>query len=158
MDAIRQYFLSVTTAAIICAVLKALPGSKGITGGIVKLICGLFLAFTVIRPVTDIRIEDFSVFIGDISADAQTAISIGEDFSRDNLAALIKEEAEAYILDKAQALNADIQVTVAVSRDSQPSPEEVYITGNVSPYIKAQLQKIITEDLGVAKEYQIWIS
>lgn len=157
MDAVRDYFLSVTAAALICGVLSSILDGKGAAGKIVKLICGLFLAFTVIRPVADIEIEDFALFTSDISQEAQAAVSAGEEFVQDSLASIIKEETEAYILDKAQALDAVLEAEVTVSSDPQPVPIGVRIKGNVSTYIKFQLQSIIEADLGIAKENQLWI-
>lgn len=157
MEALREYFLSVTAAAVICGILTSLLGTKGTAGSMVKLICGLFLAFTVIRPIADIQIEDFALFTAEISDDAQAAVSMGEDFNRDSLAEIIKDETEAYILDKARILGAELQVDVTLSRDSQPVPVEVLISGDISPYGKTQLQEIIAEDLGIAKENQLWI-
>lgn len=157
MDGVREYFLSVTAAAVICACIRSLVGEKGPAAGVVKLICGLFLAFTVIRPVADIEIEDLTLFTADITEDAQAAVSEGEEFLRESIAGIIKTETEAYILDKAKALSAELQVEVRVSDDPQPVPEEVRITGSVSPYVKAQLQSIIADDLGIPKEDQVWI-
>lgn len=157
MESLRQYIFSVTAASIICAVLTHITAGAGKSREIVKLITGLFLAFTVIRPVADIQIEELSVYTLGITDEAQEAVTSGEVFAKDSLSAIIKQETEAYILDKASALGAEITVDVVLRGDPQPIPEEVYILGSVSPSVKAQLQKTIAEDIGIAKEYQIWI-
>lgn len=157
MDGIREYIVSVCAAAILCACVKSIIGEKGPTARIVKLVCGLFLAFTVIRPVAQIRITDFALMTADFQQEAEAAVGTGEEFVRESLADIIKEETEAYILDKAKALAADIQIEVTVSHDSQPIPKSVCITGKLSPYAKVQLQKILEDDLGIPKEGQLWI-
>lgn len=157
MDGVREYFISITAAAVLCACVRSIAGDKGTAARIVKLICGLFLAFTVIQPVAEVKITDLVIFTADIQAEADAAVSTGEDFARESMAGIIKSETEAYILDKAQAFRAAIQVEVTVSDDIQPVPQEVRITGSVSPYVRAQLQSIIENDLGITKEDQIWI-
>ena len=37
-----------------------------------------------------------------------------------------------------------------------PIPIKVRLSGKASPYAKGQLQQIITEELGIEKENQIW--
>ena len=51
METIRQYLLSVICACVIIAIVKAIVGEKASSSGIIKLIAGAFLIFTVIAPV-----------------------------------------------------------------------------------------------------------
>jgi len=157
MEDIRQYIFSVIAAAIICAVLSQISAAAGKNGGIIKLISGLFLAFTVIHPIADLQIDALSSYTLGITDDARAAISAGENYARDSLASVIKQETEAYILDKASTLGAEITVEIILSSDSPPVPEQACIQGAVSPSAKAKLQMLIAEDIGIAKEYQIWI-
>lgn len=157
MDALREYILSVTAAAILCGILRTLIGEKGTAAGIVKLICGLYLAFTVIRPVAQVELSEFSFFTAEIAEDAQEAVNAGEDFVRDSVSHIIKSETEAYILDKARTYGAEIQVEVILSDATQPIPEKIKIKGALSPYVKTQLQSMITEDLGIPKENLSWM-
>lgn len=157
MEAVREYLLSVTAAAVICGMLRSVTGEKGTCAGITKLICGLFLAFTVIRPIAEVEIEDFAMLTADISGEAREAVSMGEDYTRQAISAIIKSETEAYILDKAQAYDAKLQVEVTVSADDTPVPDSVRITGGLSPYARTQLQSIIENELGIPKENQRWI-
>ncbi len=155
MDALREYIFSVTGAAVICAVLTQLSAGAGKHSTMIRLLGGLFLTFTVIRPVADIRFDDWSDYTLYIQEDAQEAISAGEDFAGESLEAIIKQETQAYILDKASSLGAEI--TVEVILDGESVPKEVYIQGEISPYAKSKLQDILLEDVGIAKENQIWI-
>lgn len=68
---------------------------------------------------------------------------------------IIKVEAEAYILDKAAAMNVSLEVSVTVEGDP-PVPAAAQLSGEVSPYAKQQLEKILWEDLGISKEYLEW--
>ena len=157
MGELRIYLLNVCAASTFCACVKSLTVEKSTGGKILKLICGLFLALTVVQPFADISINDFTLFTADIQEDARAAVSEGEEYVRISLRDIIKDETEAYILDKAEALGADIEVDVTVSGDYQPIPKSVCIIGNVSPYAKARLENILEEDLGIGKEGQLWI-
>ncbi len=157
MEALRSYFLSVTAAALLCGILNALVQDKTGAGKMVKLICGLFLAFTVIRPVANIQIEEMALLTEDISRQAQEAADAGEEFAQDAMQSRIKEEVEAYILDKANSMHLELEVEVTVGGDTQLLPESVCITGSISGSAKRELQSMIEDDLGIAKENQIWM-
>ncbi|MFR3325850.1 MAG: hypothetical protein ACLTR8_15535 [Oscillospiraceae bacterium] len=56
---------------------------------------------------------------------------MGENLARDSMADIIKEETEAYILDKAADLHANLRVEVAVGEDNLPAA--VTISGGGVP-------------------------
>lgn len=157
MESMKQYFISITTCAILCAIVTGISGKDNVSSKIVKMLCGLFLTFTLIRPVTEIRFDEFTYYSHTFSENTQAVIAAGEDYRINQLSAIIKEETEAYILDKAQALNCTLDVEVIVEKSDQPVPTEVYITGNLSHSAKETLRQVIEEDLHIAKENQIWI-
>lgn len=95
---------------------------------------------------------DFSLRCMD---DAEDAAAMGENLARDSMADIIKEETEAYILDKAADLHANLRVEVAVGEDNLPAA--VTISGEASPYARRQIQAMIANDLGISKENQKWI-
>lgn len=153
----KQYLLSVVAAAIISGIVTKLLGSKGTQGAIGKLVAGLFLAFTVISPLRSVRIGDFASISASYSSAASAAVEDGKILTRQSLQASIKESCEAYILDKAQSLDVELEVVVTVSDDEIPIPTSVQLSGNVSPSAKNRLSGIITQDLGISKEAQKWI-
>ena len=158
MEDIREYLLSVTAAAVLCGIVSAVAGEKGSQAGIVKLLCGLFLSITVIRPFAQLQIADFSNFASDILQAGQSATQDGEDYSLQALRRTIQEETEAYIMDKAAVYSADIHPQVTLSDTDPPVPESCVLTGRVSPYVRQQLMKILETDLGIPEENQTWIN
>ena len=154
MEALRQYVISVVAAAMLCGiVVRLFPNGSGKQMG--KLICGLFLAYTVLSPISRVdfsKLPDFSLRCMD---DAEDAAAMGENLARDSMADIIKEETEAYILDKAADLHANLRVEVAVGEDNLPAA--VTISGEASPYARRQIQAMIANDLGISKENQKWI-
>lgn len=121
-----------------------------------KLIAGLFLTFTVISPVANISFESISDFASGYSYAGAQAAAAGESLTKETIAASIKARTEAYILDKATTFDVELKVEVTLSDEDIPYPQDVRLSGKVSPYAKAQLQAIIAEDLGIEKERQIW--
>lgn len=157
MDSVRSYIISVVIAAMICGIVVKLVGGKGTQGAMVKLIAGSFLTFTVIRPVSQIRLGDITDITSQYSLEAQAAASEGESMTRLALCDGIKAQSEAYILDKAEELGIRVTVQISLSEDDIPVPVSIQLAGNASPYAKGRLTSIITEDLGIPKEDQTWI-
>lgn len=157
MEGIREYLISVTAAALLCGILRSLTGEKGSTAGLMRLLCGIFLALTVIRPVKELTLKNFSLLPANLINDAQDVSNEGVDYARQAKARLIKERCEAYILDKARELGAEIRVDIAVSRDNDPVPVSCVITGDLSPYARNQLRTALEKDLGIPEEDQQWI-
>lgn len=156
MEGIRSYILSIVTASVICAIAMRLMGTKGTQGAMIKLITGLFLTFTVIRPLADVNWKDLTFLTDAYSIDSQQAAQEGQKISREALRASIKARTEAYILDKADGLQADVEVVVTVSEDEIPVPTAVTVSGSISPLSKRKLSAYIADDLGINKEDQTW--
>lgn len=153
MEALRQYVITVVAAAMLCGIVTGLfPSGTG--KQVVKLICGLFLAYTVLSPISRGDFSELTDFPARYETDASEAAAAGEKLARDSVAEIIKSETEAYILDKAESLRAE--VTVEVSVNVENVPDSVTISGAVSPYARRQLQTIIESELGIAKENQQW--
>lgn len=154
---LRQYILSVTVAAMICALVQQLLDKKGTAATIGKMLTGLFLTFTVIHPFANLHLMELGNFTMSFDHEAASAVAQGQALSKNALRESITKRTEAYILDKARQLDLKLTVEVTVSQDDIPIPERVRLKGNVSPYAKARLQSILVNDLGIAKEKQIWI-
>lgn len=157
MEGISQYLLSVIAAAIISGIAVNIFGKKGLYASAVKLIAGLFLVVTVMSPWTKLQFEDISSYFLDMQTDADLIVEEGEEIAVEAAVAIIKEEVEAYILDKACSLDVDIEVNVTFDTSDPLLPNAITIKGTASPYVKRQLQQMISDDLGIPKENQAWI-
>lgn len=157
MDALRQYILSITVAAILCGLVLSIA-PKGQFQGILKLVCGVFLALLVMEPITRLDPQQIvSRFTGNWDTEGEAAAAFGEEAARDSMASYIKREAEAYILDKAQSLGFSVEAEVVVGNEDLPLPNAVTIRGNVPESVRRELEKLIRENLGIAKENLQWI-
>ncbi len=156
MEAVGQYILSVTAAAVICGLLGKLLPKGGTAASVGKLLMGLFLAVTILSPWAGLQVSKWDDLTGGFYQQAQEAAQDGKQQSQESLCAIIKQRCEAYILDKAGDLHLDVEVSVTLTDDSVPAPSSVTITGAAAPYAKARLQDIIAQDLGIPKEKQLW--
>lgn len=156
MDQVRQYLLTVLSAAIFCSIIFKLIGSQNLTSGIIKLIASIFLAFSIISPIIKLEVGEISSWIGDFKTEASAFASEGKGYAANEVSAIIKEKAKAYILEKAASLGVDIRVTVEISDPESLIPDRVILEGYASPYAKQSIQNEIAEELGIPKENQIW--
>lgn len=157
MESIRQYFLTVIAAAAVCGCIHALFPNKGTFSAVMKLVTGLFLAVTIISPVTNLDFRGYTSFFDEISVEANRNTDYGKNVAQDATRSIIKTQTEAYILDKAASLKLDISVDVDVADEEPWIPNGVTIIGSASPYTKKRLQQYIIQDLGIPEEKQIWM-
>lgn len=156
MTGLRDYLISVISAAMISAVIMRLVNGKGTLCMITKLLCGLFIAYTAIKPIPTFDLPEISTITSRYTAGAQEAVELGCNMSSEVLKQSIKEQTQAYILDKAKVLDADLQVEVELTEDDIPALKTVSMTGKISPYAKEQLSAIIEKELGIDMEHQKW--
>lgn len=155
MEALRQYIVSVVAGACICAIVLGLfPESKARI--LLKMLCGMILALTVLHPVTKVDFGDFLFWEDGFSEKASQTAAIGEAYMDTMRRQIIKEKTAAYIHDKAEALG--VSVTAEVGLDTEGIPVQVRLTGPYSPYHRAMLSEYICSTLGISKENQVWIS
>lgn len=156
MENLKQYILAVVAASVLCGLILTLTGKKSTTGPVIKLLCGIFLSLTLIVPLSGPDLLDFTSYENFWSNEAEHYASFGQESASVEVGSIITEQCQAYILDKAASLGADIQVQIKLSQDEPPTPWEIHVTGSISPYAKGILKKTIIDELGIPEERQIW--
>ena len=156
MDGIREYLVQVTAAGLICGVVNTLVGKKGSVAASVRVMTVILMVVTMASPLVKLRLTGISDFLNEIRFDGSLYAQQGSQASKDAVSDIIKERTEAYILDKAASLGADIRVELALSQDELPVPVSVTIYGAVSPVGKRRLQEVIRDELGIPLEAQKW--
>ena len=156
MQELGAYILSVTAASLICAVATGIRGKDSSSGKLAHMAAGLILLFTVIKPLAQLDISDPTNWLGNIKMEASEAVAAGEHETNIALVTRIKEQTEAYILDKAALCGAELAVEVILSDEGLPVPVGAVLQGNVSPYVKSKLAAILESELGFTGEDLIW--
>ena len=157
MNGIREYLLTVTAAVIVCSIAKHLAGDKSTAGKITKVVSGIFLTITVISPIKEFQLSKIDGLLDDYRIMAYETAQFGADMANAAIGDIIKEKTEAYILEEAKKMDVDISVEVKLSESEPPIPDQVIITGIVSPYKKNVLSQYISDNLGISREKQKWI-
>ena len=153
MRSLAEYIISVSAAALLCGILNSMM-LKGSAKEVLKLVSGLFLAFCVIRPVSDLRLPEITEIGESIREEASAAVTAGEKLAVNSARDSISEQLEAYILDKAQSL--DITLTMQVWPDENGKPHRVSLEGIVPEAGREALSEALETELGIPKEHQIW--
>lgn len=157
MEDLGQYILTVGLAALLAGIIADFSDPKSASGSITRTVCGLFLAFTVINPLTDLNFGILESFSRDLDRDVQPVVSAGTGLAEESMGQIIKEETQAYILDKARSLGCSLEAEVILGEGEVPVPESVCITGSISAQNRKQLEEILERELGISKEKQQWI-
>ena len=149
----QQYLYSVIATSLCCAiVVRLLTGTKRKER--MRLICGVIMAMTILRPLTDIDLEQvLQMPVQDLDC-GESYIAEGEQAAAEALQTGIKASCEAYILDKAKALGAEILPVVRV--DEMFLPVYAEIQGNLEPQVQKTLEQMLVLDMGITKENQRW--
>lgn len=156
MESVSNYLITVIAGAVICALIICIIGKNNHYYGIIKLLLGLFLAITVISPWSKLNFDNISSHFSEFRADASSTVLNGTTMANNAMGELIKQNVEAYILDKANSLGADVDIEITVSNDNPPVPISVVIRGTVAPYTKVRLQQMLENDFEITKENQLW--
>ncbi len=157
MDSIGEYILSITAAGVICAIVKHIIGDKNFSAGIIKVVCGIFMAVTVLAPIVNIRLKNIENIFEEYQISGQTASKQGVIMANEAMEDIIKQQTEAYVWNEANRLGLNLDVSVTLSDAHPPIPVSVTLTGEISPYYKKTMSRFITENLGLAEENQIWM-
>lgn len=154
MEGLRQYVLSSIAAAFISGIIVRLTQNNG-SKEFVRVLCGAFMTIVLILPISGNREKLWDNLIPDIGNKTEALIDDGTRASGNMRAEIIKQRTEAYILDRASAMDAQIKVSVSLGKDS--IPKSVRITGRITPMNRSRLTDVIAADLGIPREQQEWI-
>ena len=149
----RQYILSITAVCILSGVLLSLF-REGTVMQLLRMVCGILLIITVVTPLSRKTIPEILTLPDQWLSEGEGAAALGADMARTETRRCIQQQLEAYILDKAQALGADITPTVEL--DEENYPESVELQGDCSEAVRQKLSSVITNDLGIPEEDQTW--
>lgn len=156
MAEIRAYILSVGAAGLLCTIVAQLTGKDGMAGKALKLVTGLCMLLTVLKPFGQLRPEEMQKYFDEFSVHADIAVSEGESQTQLALQNSIKEGIASYILDKGAAQGANLTVQVMLDEGFPPKLRSVYLEGEIAPYAKQVLNDTLCRELGLEEEDILW--
>lgn len=149
----KEYLLGVVTASLVCSIVtEILPDSAG--KELLRILSGAVLATVILHPLSGIRLEDLRNGIPLETPSAQLCLAEGEAAATAAKKQYITQACEAYILSKAQEMGSEI--TPEITLDESAIPVSVRLKGTAEPDTREALARILTEDLGITKENQLW--
>ena len=158
METLRDYAIQVSATALICALILQLVNVSGAVKVMIRLLCSIILLYSIIQPFKQLDFPDFGNILSKYREEADIAVQHGTNITSKALTERISSGMEAYILEKSSGLKLDLIVEVELSNDEIPVPVSVSLKGKTSPHAKSKLSDIISKDLNIPKEKQIWIS
>lgn len=151
--ALRSWLTAILATAVLLSVAeKLIP--EGSVRKIASMTGGLLLLTVLVRPITSLRPDSFSLDMGDYSQAVQERQAELQAENENALSELIAERTAAYISDKAASLgiNCRAEVTTAAGEDGVPRPDRVELSCGKS----AALSAYIAEELGIPEERQVF--
>lgn len=146
----KEYLLKIICAAMVCALTEGL--SKGPGQQTRRLVCGMFLVLTVLLPLGNMRLPRLD--LQSLQENARSAVAEGEEQAESARMQCISNACEAYIWNKAAAM--DLELTVRVELDGEGFPVRVELSGPAGPLARQELTDTVVRDLGVEEGDVIW--
>lgn len=132
-------------------------GVKRITG----ILCSAILIIVVLAPIKSIDIDSYALLLTQYrEQEAQLTARADEINSRLNRAVIV-EEYEAYIMDKAEELGIDVKearVEVQWSTEAVWVPYSVSVTANADISLRRVFEDKLMAELGIPQERVKWQS
>ena len=148
-----QYILSITAVSAVCSIFASLL-QEGTTQKLLRMICRIVLVIMLLSPLAKIAVPDSFEFPQSYLSEGKRIAAMGRDLAGEEKQKSIEHQLEAYILDKADALDAGIRPEVKL--DEQGIPVEVKLYGTCTSAVRQVLAAVITNDLGIPEEDQKW--
>ena len=111
----------------------------------------------VIAPIRKLDVDFLWDLTHEIYLDAENITAQAEADTLQQIQTGIIQRTRTYILDEAKSLGADIQVVALKLEEDGFYPVQVELKGDISSYHRNVLSDLLQEDLGIAKEGQIWM-
>lgn len=154
METFRDWILAVTGTALISSAAMALSPEGGAKRA-VRFICGLAMMAALMSVAANLGGFGLKEYASRYTLEAEGYVEDAIDAGRRETRFIIERDCEAYILDKAAELGAEVrsvEVTAAWSDDGFWYPVSAVLEGDESD----RLSRIIEADLGIGRSEQIW--
>ena len=151
--ALREWLLAVVTVTLLLSVAQTII-PEGSIRKISSFTGGLILLAVLLQPVLSTDIGRLRLDFSDYTDAIEERQEELESAQEEEMAAIIAEKTQAYILDKADALGLELTVRVQTQpgEDGVPCPAAVEVDGPRSEELAAYME----QELGIPEERQVW--
>lgn len=159
MDGVREWLLTLIALCLLCALADALM-PRGPVKGAGRLVCGLALLCALLTPLPGLRLEEGQVWLEDYFRSLEEQEQALEEQVSQGTKGIIEEKYAAYIVDKAnqEGIGCTVRVTCAEGEGGLTVPVQVELAGSFTDQEQSRLTQIITEELQVPVDRQIYYS
>lgn len=154
MEGLHQYALRLIIGALICGIGLSMV-HKGPQEALLRFLSGIFLTVMLLSPITKGRITLEPDLFREALDMGEDQAAVGAEMAMQELHQRISAGLEAYILDKAGQWNTELDVTVSLDEDCLPV--RAVLSGEIPESVQQELSRVLTQDLGILKENQLWI-
>ena len=153
MEAVRAWLTSLVLVSLLLSVAQSLI-PEGTLRRAASFTGGLILLFALLRPVLGADLDRLALDFSDYQTAVEERQAELADTQTEAMASIIAEQTEAYILDKAGELGAEVTVRVETRTggDGVPVPWSAELTGAQSETLASALET----ELGIPAERQVW--
>ena len=156
MEVLRGWLLGVLAASMLAsAALAVMP--EGPVRSVGRLVCGLLLFLTVVRPLSGYDGSAVQPWLEDAAAGLEETQQALAGTRGQLTQSIIDSELDAYIQDKTAGLGLDCRVEVLWDGSgSVPVPAGAVVTGALTGREREQLTGVLSEDLGLLPEQIVY--
>ena len=153
MEAVRAWLTSLVLVSLLLSVAQSLI-PEGTLRRAASFTGGLILLFALLQPVLGADLDRLALDFSDYQTAVEERQAELADTQTEAMASIIAEQTEAYILDKADELGAEVTVRVETRTggDGVPVPWSAELTGARSEALASALET----ELGIPAERQVW--
>lgn len=156
METLRTYLLGIVAAAMAVTAASALL-REGSLRRAVRLAGSMVLILVVLGPLLWESLDAFGAYLAEIEMEEDALRSGIEVENTDILTRIICRKTEAYILDKATAMGAEVEVAVTMEQgEHYPYPYAVTVEGALTDAQRELLSEDMELSLAIPKERQVF--
>lgn len=155
---VHNYIQTLVYSAVFCFLALTLT-PEGSGKKAVGIACAAAMMIAAISPVVSIDLSDYSKTLTEYKLKAEEYTESGKTESENLNRLYIQDKCQAYILDKAKEMGADISevtVTAEWSTDGFWYPVSCEIRYGCTEQQRAELEALISAQLGISKDEQKW--
>ena len=156
MNTMKTYLLTVVAASFLYSLIANFL-TNGKCKKILSFIGTLLMTVTVLSPLAKLDATKMSKAIAELQLETEEWKTGVDIQNRELIGVLIKQKSEAYVLDKAEAMEVALSLEITLQDDGgYPYPYRISIDGTWTEEEKHKLSIMISEDLGIPAERQEW--